>query len=81
MEQETTDQIPKQTIEKLAVIHLDRYSRRLERARSGATNYNPVECHYYLALWQSMERKGFDWAQFTEEEKGEVRDAFFDQDG
>lgn len=76
---ELIEQLPKDIIERLTDIHINRYSNRLARARNGAPGYREGELMQYLALWQSIKAKGYDVAQLDEAEKQELREALMDE--
>jgi hypothetical protein len=68
-------------IKDLAVIHILRYSSRLEQAKQGTPGYNLQDCRYYLGLWESIREKNYEWDDLSPEEQSEVRDAWEDENG
>jgi hypothetical protein len=61
-------------LKRLARIHINRYERRLDAARHGASGVRVDECEAYLALWQSIDSKG-EYALLNSQERLEVQEA------
>ena len=43
--------------------------------------YNLSECQHYLAIWKSIENKGYEWQKLNLQEKHEVEDALSSGEG
>jgi len=63
----------------LADAHIDRFTRRIERARDGDRHIREDECEHYRGLWVSIKAKTLTnvdpYPRFTREEKAELSDA------
>ena len=70
--------VDKETIERLALKHMGRYSGYLSAAKRGSQNVREDECKAYLAIWKSIKKKG-EWDKLNSIEQGELRDAVYDE--
>lgn len=67
-------------LERLYVLHLERYVGRLEQAQAGHPNFNKEELVELIGLWVGVRNKDFDYTRLTDEERYEVNDAIYDEE-
>ncbi len=75
----------KTTPERIVLVaqeHVRRFENLIsigsDETQSRSHNIRVGECRQYLAIWQSIVRKGGKLSDLTLSEKGEVEDAYYD---
>lgn len=68
-------------LRRLHPVHMERYTKRLARARAGEPGFRETELIQLVKLWKEVEEKGFDFSKLSTEAKVEVMDAIADTEG
>lgn len=69
---------PKDALMYMTQVHIRKYKMHLDVAAKGAKYVRVDETKKLLAIWESIESKGFIYENLTEVEKNEADDAYAD---